>query len=79
MEKVLDRYPDASCKIVSNMTACIQMCEKIGKYYDIPFLNLSSKQKLLFISKRLNYVITFFKLRNRKMSFKWWLNKENKL
>ena len=40
MEKVLDRYPDASCEIVSNMTACIQMCEKIGKYHGITLLNL---------------------------------------
>ena len=31
MEKVIDRYPDASCKMVSNMSSCIQMCEKIGK------------------------------------------------
>ena len=33
MEKVIDRYPDASCKMVSNMSSCIQMCEKIGKVH----------------------------------------------
>ena len=35
MEKVIDRYPDATCEIVTNMTSCIQMCEKIGKSKDI--------------------------------------------
>lgn len=30
MEKVMDRYPDATCEIVTNMKSCIQMCEKIG-------------------------------------------------
>ena len=35
MEKVIDRYPDATCEIVTNMTSCIQMCEKIGKLKDI--------------------------------------------
>ena len=40
MEKVIDRYPDATCEIVSNMTACIQMCEKIGKYHGTILLNL---------------------------------------
>ena len=35
MEKVIDRYPDATCEIVANMTSCIQMCEKIGKLKDI--------------------------------------------
>ena len=35
MEKVMDRYPDATCEIVTNMKSCIQMCEKIGKLNDI--------------------------------------------
>ena len=30
MEKVLERYPDAKCKIVPDMNACIKMCETTG-------------------------------------------------
>ena len=31
MKKVHERFPDAKCKVVKDMSNCIKMCEQIGK------------------------------------------------
>ena len=32
MKKVHERYPDAKCEVVRDMSNCIKMCEHIGKW-----------------------------------------------
>ena len=32
MKKVHERYPDAKCEVVKDMSNCIKMCEHIGKW-----------------------------------------------
>ena len=31
MKKVHEKYPDARCEVVKDMSNCIKMCEQIGK------------------------------------------------
>ena len=32
IKKVHEKYPDAKCEVVKDMSNCIKMCEQIGKW-----------------------------------------------
>ena len=49
MEKVLERYPDAKCKIVDDMSSCIKMCETTGNC--ILKIEISRYQQIVIIKR----------------------------